>query len=98
MRVLGLLLVVGSLALGGGGVAYRSHASSAVSEHAQFGMTPIQGPSQARAAACLAPQPVEIRLPKRARRRVVSLRNRGYNYRGGLGELSRPQPPASPRD
>ncbi len=30
--------------------------------------------------------------------RVVSLTNRGYNYRGGLAELSRPQPPASLRD
>ncbi len=98
MRALGLLLVAGSLVLGGGGVAYRSHASSAFGEHEQFGMTPIHGPDPELATACRAPQPLEIRLPKRARRRVVSLTNRGYNYRGGLAELSRPQPPASLRD
>jgi len=104
MQWFGMLLVVASLVLGSGGVAYRSHASSVVGGHEQFGMTPAQGlgtPATApvvRAAACPAPQPLEIRLPKRARRHVVSLTNRGYNYRGGLADLSRTQPPASPRD
>jgi len=97
MRAFGMLLVVASLVLGSGGVAYRSHASSALGEHEQFGMTPIQAPEASRAVACPAPKPLEIRMPKRAQRRVVSLTNRGYNYRGGLAELSRTSPPASPR-
>ena len=99
MRALGLLLVAGSLVLGSGGVAYRSHAGNALGDHEQFGMTSIRSPhgglDGARAVACPAPAPLEIRLAKRTQRRVVSLTNRGHNYGGGLAELSRPQPPAS---
>ena len=88
MRILGLALVVASLVLGGGGVAYRSHAGE------QFGMTRIDDAPQLR--ACGAPKlmrPLRMQVPSRASgRRVINLSTRGYNYLSGSAEPTPPLP------
>ena len=80
MRILGSVLVIVSLVLGGGGVAYRSQAGEA---HAQFGMTLVDQAPPTK-PSCLARTSLRVQLPRRAaNRRVVNLSTRGYNYRGG---------------
>ena len=93
MRILGSVLVIVSLALGGGGVAYRLQAGEV---HAQFGMTLIDQAPATR--ACVARKPLRVKLQRRAsNRRVVHLSTRGYNYRDGAGTPTSSFP-ASKRD
>ena len=94
MRILGSVLVIVSLALGGGGVAFRSQAGEA---HAQFGMTLIDQAPATR-ASCVARKALRVQLPRRAsNRRVVHLSTRGYNYRDGAATPTSSFP-ASKRD
>lgn len=94
MRILGSVLVMVSLVLGGGGVAYRSLAGEA---HAQFGMTLVDQAPPAK-SSCAAPRSLHLRLPRRAsNRRVVNLSTRGYNYRDGTATPEN-SPPAGARN
>ncbi len=93
MRTLGLTLVVASLVLGSGGVAYRTHAGEG---QEQVGMTLLETGQE----SCELPQRMRLRLPNRASaKRMINLSNRGMNYRGLAQQPMRPDaPPASPRD
>ena len=94
MRILGSLLVIVSLVLGGGGVAYRLQAGEA---HAQFGMTLVDQAPPTK-SSCAARKSLRIQLPRReSNGRAVNLSTRGHNYRDGA-ETPTSSLPASARN
>lgn len=87
MRTLGLALVIASLLLGSGGVAYRTQAGEA---NEQFGLTLAEPEAAPEPLYCEEPPTTRMRLPRRTSgKHVINLSNRGHNYRSG---------PAKPAD
>jgi hypothetical protein len=80
MRALGIALVLASLALGTGGVAYRPQAQAQAPSPAPEAAAPDAEQEICRAR----PEEIQVRRARIAApqvtRRIVSLGTRGYNY------------------